>query len=180
MGEAELALRMQRGDQKAMREVYNLHAGRLMGVAARYLPQEEDRRDVLQEAMIKAFTHAGSFSPRGGTGLRQWLTRIVVNECLNFLKRGKRMAFSRDDAAIAAIPDDESDPTGIAYDTILSMIQQLPAGYRTVFNLYVFEKKSHAEIGRQLGISPGTSASQLLRAKRLLARQINEYRKQQE
>jgi len=177
--EHELAALMSHGDEQAMRQVYRLYAGYLSAVCSRYVPNREDQRDILQEAFIKAFTHAASFSPKDGASLKSWLARIVVNESLNFLKRSKRYSFIDKEETIPDVPNDDVDTTGIAFQTIIDMIQQLPTGYRTVFNLYVFEKKPHREIARLLGITEGTSASQYLRAKRILAKQINEYKRQQ-
>lgn len=175
--DSELTERIKRGDQRAMQQVYTLYAGYLMAVCSRYVTENEDRRDILQESFIKAFTHADTFQLRQGATLKAWLARIVVNESINFLKHRQRLGFIDNDKAIADVPDNtEPDTSDIAFQTIVDMIQQLPAGYRTVFNLYVFEKKSHREIAQLLNISEGTSASQYLRAKRILARQIKEYK----
>lgn len=177
----ELTEGIKRGEQSAMQRVYTLYAGYLMAVCSRYVSNNEDRRDILQEAFVKAFTHISSFTPRQGASLKAWLARIVVNEAINFLKRQQRLGFIDSKEAIADVPDNEDpDTSDIAFQTIIDMIQELPVGYRTVFNLYVFEKKSHREIAQLLNISEGTSASQYLRAKRILARQINEYKRSQQ
>jgi len=175
--EERLALLMRQGDRKAMGEIYSRYAPRLLAICSRYVANRENCRDVLQDSFVKAFTHADSYRPREGATLLSWLSRIVVNESINFLKRNGRMAFIANDDALPDLPDNAPDTAGIALDALMAMIERLPAGYRTVFNLYVFERKSHGEIARMLGISEGTSASQFLRARRQLARQINEYKK---
>ena len=102
-------------------------------------------------------------------------SRIVVNESLKFLKRARTFEFAELTAVEDTIPFEGPDldlvPTGVIYE----LIRQLPDGYRTIFNLYIIEGKSHKEIARMLNIKEGTSASQLHRAKAMLASRIIEY-----
>ncbi len=178
--EYELAESLRRGDASAMGEIYTRYANYLTGVCSRYIAEDEDVRDVLQESFIKIFTKISSFIFQGEGSLRAWITQVVVNESLLHLRNqkrhgmivfdGERVEDKEDD------PPEETDIGGIPTDVLWQMIRELPPGYRAVFNLYVIEGKRHKEIANLLGIQEQTSASQLLRAKRLLAKQINEYR----
>ncbi len=171
--ERQIIQRLGRGDASAMDDLYALAADKLAGVCARYISAEADRKDILQESFIKIFTRIGSFDYRGHGSLMAWMTRIVVNESLLWLRQRQRDCFV---AAVADVPDDVADDppdtTVLSEDELLSAVQALPPGYRAVFNLYVVEGKSHQEISRLLHIKPDTSASQLHRAKRLLAANI--------
>lgn len=178
--EEQLAALMRKGDRTAMGEVYSRYAPRLLAICSRYVTDRENCRDILQDSFVKAFTHADSYRPREGATLLSWLSRIVVNEAINFLKRNSRLGLIDSEEAIPDVADDDPDTSDIALPIIMEMIEQLPTGYRTVLNLYIFEQKSHIEIARMLNISEGTSASQFSRAKRMLAKQIKEYKKHEQ
>ena len=164
-----------RGKATAMDELYAEYADYLTGVCYRYIGNEDDLKDVLQEAFIKIFTHLDSFQYRGEGTLRSWMTRIVVNESLRHLRTKTFYDESIED--VADIEEKaETDLGEFSAEDIHSMIRQLPDGYRTVLNLYVFEGKSHKEIGQMLGISETTSASQYHRAKRMMRKIITRHR----
>ena len=163
-----------------MGEIYTRYANYLTGVCSRYIAEDEDVRDVLQESFIKIFTKISSFNFQGEGSLKAWITQVVVNESLLFLRNQKRHGMVVIDGDRVEDQLDDSPPDtdvgGIPIEVLWQMIRELPPGYRAVFNLYVIEGKRHKEIANLLGIQEETSASQLLRAKRLLAKQINEYR----
>ena len=164
-------------EHKAWEEFYNLYSGKLGFICARYLSDQANVQDVLQEAIIKMYHGIGKFEFRGKGSLQAWATRIVVNEALGFIKANSKI--NRVDEEILDTKAEEYNEPDLMYvsvDVILEMIQKLPLGYRTVFNLYVFEEKSHKEIGSLLGIEENSSASQLYRAKQILGRKINEYK----
>ncbi len=171
----------QRGDTSAQKEIYLRYVRYLTAVCARYIIRDEDLKDVLQESFVKIFSSIGRFEYRGEGSLKAWMTRIVVNEALKFLRReDTRFTFISGRHDLPESIDDDS-PDGVEEvppEIIQEMIRSLPAGYRMVFNLYMFEEKSHREIASLLHIGESTSASQLHRAKAILARQIEEYRKQ--
>lgn len=165
------------GKQAAMRGLYDCYARYLSAVVARYIPDEDDLKDVLQNSFVKIFTMINKFQYRGEGSLKAWMTRIAVNESLDWIAANKQVdGFAEN--GYDAITDDYEEPNvdDIPMPVILGMIRHLPAGYRSVFNLYVFEGKSHREIARTLNIKEDSSASQLHRAKAILAYQINEYR----
>lgn len=175
MTEQQIVNGIKNYDQKAMRAMYDLLAGHAMATAMRYLGDRDDCRDVLQEGYLKAFSHMGNFHYRGEGSLKAWFLRIIANESINQLKRHARITFL--DAEVVDVPDDERpDVTHVPPEVINRMIASLPTGYRIVFNQYVFEHKSHKEIAQALGIKENSSASQFLRAKRLLAKMINQYK----
>ena len=164
---------VRRQDRTAMKMLYDKYVGYLTAVCARYIPDDDDDKDILQEAFIKVFKSMDKFSWRGEGSLKAWLTRIVVNDSLKALRRSKPLPLT----ATLSEPVDEEEPAfeEVPMDVIQGMIRKLPEGYRTVFNLFVFEDKSHKEIASLLGIKENSSASQLFHAKAMLARWIKDY-----
>ena len=177
--ERELVDRLRRGDASAMGEVYACYANYLTAVCSRYIIDDEDIRDVLQESFIKIFTKADTFHYEGEGSLKAWVTQVTVNEALQHLRNQKRKGMvGYDDERIedkAELTDEAPPINDIPTEVLMEMIRNLPPGYRTVFNLYVIEGKRHKEIAELLGIQEQTSASQLMRARRLLAMWIKEY-----
>ena len=179
--EKELIDALRRGKSSAKRAFYEQFYRYLAAVCARYVPTDEDVQDVLQEVFIKIFNRFDSFEHRGPGSLQAWSRRIAVNESLQFLRTARRMhTASLDDFGDLSEPDSSPDVSQIPQRTLLEMISRLPVRYRSVFNLYVFEEKSHQEIAQLLQIQPGTSASNLHRARAILSRWIHDYRKQHE
>ena len=178
LSERELLRLVRSGDPTGTRALYERYVGYLTAVCSRYVPDRAAVKDILQDAFISIFTRIADFEFRGEGSLRAWMTRIVVNAALKSLRGSGRLSY------VEELPDREQEdletlpqvPPAILAD----MIKALPVGYRTVFNLFVFEKKSHKEIAELLGIKENSSASQFFRARALLARQIKEYLKHYE
>ena len=166
---------LKKNDSGAMRRVYDRYVEYLSAVCARYIVGEADRKDVLQDTFIKIFTTINRFEYRGEGSLKAWMKKITVNEALRFLQ--KNVAANRVEYE-PQLHDcaDEPEIDGLPDEVINYMILSLPTGYRMVFNLYVFEQKSHKEIGQLLGIAADSSASQFSRAKSLLAKKVEEYK----
>jgi RNA polymerase sigma-70 factor (ECF subfamily) len=139
----------------------------LTAVCQRYIVGEDDVKDVLQESYVKIFMNIGTFQQREEGSVLSWMTRIVVNESLMFIRKKEHGAFID---ICEDIPDfeEELEVEKFTPDDIHRAIMQLPTGYRTVLNLYVFEDKSHKEIAQILGIKESSSASQLNRAKKMI------------
>ena len=156
-----------------MKMLYDKYIGYLTAVCARYIPDDDDVKDILQEAFIKAFQSMDRFSWRGEGSLKAWLTRIVVNDSLKALRRKKPLSLSP--TLAESVQEEEPAFAAVPLPVIQGMIRKLPDGYRTVFNLFVFEDKSHKEIASLLGIKENSSASQLFHAKAMLARWIKDY-----
>ena len=174
--EQRLVKRLQEGDKTAAREFYARYANSLAGICMRYIADEEDLKDVLQNAFSHIFSHIAEFEYRGSGSLKAWATRVVVNESLKFLRGKEYHRELKQNYDIIDEQDDDTPPlSDIPPNVIHQMLSRLPVGYRTVLNLYVFEGKSHQEIAALLGIGKDTSASQLYKAKRMLAKMIRKY-----
>ncbi len=179
--EQRLLKRIGEGNSAALRQLYDCYAGYLTAVAARYIPDEDALKDVLQDAFVKILTTVKNFQYRGEGSLKAWMTRIVVNkalDCLAMNKKYESLVTDVDDEVVGedvSSVDEPDDVDDVPMDIILEMIRRLPVGYRSVFNLYVFEGRSHKEIAKLLNIKESSSASQFHRAKAMLAREIKRY-----
>ena len=174
--EQRLAEQIRRGDNAAMRVFCSLYVPHLKAICTRYVTDSEDASDVLQETLISIVTHISDFHYLGQGSLKAWATRIAVNESLNYIRRNRRQELTLQEQYIDDIAEEEDPPIeDIPPEVIQQMVRQLPTGYRTVFNLYVFEDKSHQEIAQLLGTSVKTSISQLHKAKNLLSQMIQTY-----
>lgn len=181
MDEKIIVENCQKGDRQAWNAVYKKYAGSLLTAALRYIPDKERAYDILHDAFIKIFSSIDSFSWRGEGSLKAWMTRIVINLALESLRK---YDIINDSSDIETLPeddfiDDDEEVERVPNEKLMEFIGELPDGYRTVFNLFVFEEKSHKEIAAMLGISEQTSASQYHRARANLAKKINEYLKKQ-
>ncbi len=176
----QLVERIRQKDQRAMAELYQQYVGELASVCYRYVPQENDAKDVLQNSFVKIFTSIGSFEYRGEASFRGWMKKLVANEALRYLKNRKRLLFAEHEAARMKYENEEDlEPEQVSPDILHQLITELPDGYRMVLNLFVFEGYSHKQISEMLGISEATSASQLFYAKRLLAKKIKDVTRKQ-
>jgi RNA polymerase sigma-70 factor (ECF subfamily) len=161
--EKDLIRACRKGDRQAQRRLYERYAPKMLGLCRRYVPVLEDAEDVLLEAFYKVFTHLDRF--RGDGSFEGWIRRIVVNEALMFLRKRNnfRMTVEITEVEMPTMPNVVSQ---LAEKDILDLLDQLPHGYRTVFNLFVIEGYKHREIADMLGISINTSKSQLILAKK--------------
>lgn len=171
-----LLKRIKAGDNAAMRELYRRYVRYLSAICSRYISDDEDVKDVLQDAFVKIFSSIGTFEYRGSGSLKAWMARITLNQALKFLNKNRLSGVPLDDE-FHNLPDEDEEPDSkkVPSKALFQMIRDLPEGYRTVFNLYVVEGRSHKEIAGMLGISEATSASQLHRAKAALADKIRSY-----
>ena len=177
MSEEELSDLCRQGDNRARRELYERYSGALMAVCLRYVADRETAEDVLHDGFIRIFQSMNRFTYIGEGSLKAWLSRVMANEALGYLrKQNARMQQEVDTDEIPDMPDEDEDVDDIPQSVLMELIRQLPDGYRTVFNLYVFEEKSHKEIAALLGITEHTSSSQFYRAKCLLMKKIKENR----
>lgn len=165
------------GDNTATEWIYRKHVRYLSALCSRYITEDEDIKDVLQESFIKIFTSLDSFKYRGEGALKAWMAKITLNETLKFVRNNSCLPIDSIDDKDTNIADGDSMETeDIPTDVLHQFIRELPDGYRTVFNLYVIDDKSHKEIAQLLGIKENTSASQLHKAKSMLAQKIKHYR----
>ncbi len=164
-------------EEAAWKELFGAYSRNLSYVCSRYLTEKEDVHDVLQNSFIKMFRSIESFEYRGNGSLKAWMTRITVNESLKHIKQKGNFKSAVEVNDLPDIPNEEEpDFEEIPREDIMMMIRALPDGYRAVFNLYVFEKKSHKEIAVLLGIAENSSASQFHRAKGMLAQKVKEFK----
>ncbi len=176
--EQELLNLIKNGDRSAMADLYRLHIGFLTALCSRYIIDRDEVKDTLQNSFMKIFSSLDRFQYRGPGSLKAWMSRIVVNESLKTLSGHQKANKFKDDlkADFQETEDNIPQTEGIPENIIQEMIRELPEGYRTVFNLFVFEEMSHKEIANILGITESTSASQFHRARNILAKKIKEYR----
>ncbi len=168
-------------DAGAVEALYDQYAPRLLSVCFRYCGNRDDAEDILHDGFIKIIQKIETFKIRSDGTLEAWMRRIMVNTALNFLRsRQKEKNFVDIDPIVDKIDihdEEESDPEEIYLqvdrDKIMELICELPSGYRTVFNLYVFEQYGHREIAQLLGCSENTSKSQLSKARALLRKKMN-------
>lgn len=170
----ELVERIRQKDQRAMSQLYQMYIGELSSVCYRYVPSEDDAKDVLQNSFVKIFTSMPTIEYRSKEALWGWMKRVVVNEALLFLRERKKLHFEPIMRQAALLDDEEPQAEQVLPDMLHELISELPDGYRTVLNLYVFEGYSHRQIAELLGITESTSASQFYFAKQQLARRIKE------
>ena len=176
----QLVVRIRQNDQRAMSQLYQRYVGILTSVCYRYIVQESDVKDVLQNSFVKIFTSLDAFEFRGEESLKVWMTKIVVNESLNYLQSRKKMLFVEDERILRDLPEEEVSLDRISDNELHQLIRELPDGYRTVLNLFVFEGLSHRQIAELLSIKESTSASQFYFAKRLLAKRIKDLKNKKE
>ena len=177
MTESDLIERCQQHDAKAQRFLYEQYAPKMLGVCRRYISSREDAEDVLVEAMFKVFDNIQGFQSAGS--FEGWIRRIVVNEALMFLRKKRLLTVETDGAELNSI--EHATPLSIEHELaakeILQLLERLPTGYRTVFNLFVIEGYKHIEIAEMLNISINTSKSQLILAKERMRRELEKMEK---
>ncbi len=170
--EKELLEDIKSGSRDAMHRLYERFVGYAMAVALRYVPLRDDAEDVVQDSFVKVFSSVSKFEYRGEGSVKGWLLRIVANEAITFVRQQRKLT------VVNEIPDEieeEPEVERVPPAELTRMVGELPDGYRLVLNMYVFEQKSHKAIAAQLGIKESSSASQYLRAKKLLAKKIKDY-----
>lgn len=166
------------GNSKAQEELYRLVAPRMYGLCLQYAANDDDAKDILQDGFIKVFQKIGQFEGKGS--LEGWIRKIIVNTALERF-RGQTIIISHDERLILKNePFYDNIVDNISAEDLLALIRELSPQYRLVFNLYAIEGYSHKEIAEQLGISIGTSKSDLFRARAVLqekVKMLNEVKK---
>ncbi len=162
------------GDRTMQEELYNRFAGKMYAVCLRYSGNTDDARDLLQEGFIKVYRNLHRFRAEGS--FEGWVRRVFVNSSIeHFRKKSIQLVHAGEKEESLAEKDNVSALDNLAERDIIRLISELSPGYRTVFNLYVIEGYSHKEISEQLGISEGTSKSQLARARSILQKKVSQY-----
>ena len=162
------------GDRRIQEELYRRFSPKMYAVCLRYANNADDAQDLLQEGFIKVYRNLHRFRAEGS--FEGWIRRVFVNTSIeHFRKKSTRLSMVTDKEENTIEDADITALHKMAEKDIINIIQELSPGYRTVFNLYVVEGYSHKEIGELLGISEGTSKSQLARAKGVLQKKITQY-----
>lgn len=167
----DILKRCKLGERSAQRVVYERYSPLMLGLCMRYFSDRSQAEGVMVEGMFKVLTRIDQFS--GSGSFEGWVRRTMVNECLMVLRKEVRFIEDLSEREIA-LPDATGTDDTLHEHEILTLIQSLPAGYRTVFNLYVIEGYKHREIAELLEISINTSKSQLLLARKRLEEMIRE------
>lgn len=161
---------IKKGNESAFVTMYEMYSGRLFGVCLRYSKNRADAEDLLQESFVKIYENLKNF--KGSGSLEGWLRRITVNICINYYRKLKtEKVIAVDNFVVDGIVN-ENVFSKIETERILELIQELPEGYRLVFNLYVIEGYKHNEIAEILGSSENTSKTQLLKARKQLMEKV--------
>lgn len=161
---------LRNGERVAQKALFDKLKASMYAVCLRYMPTNFEAEDVLLTGFAKVFSEIHRFDEKGP--LEAWVRRIMVNQALQELRR-KRMLFVQVNES-EEVPASEVPDVHLAVEDLMQLINKLPQGYRAVFNLYAIEGYSHQEIATLLGISEGTSKSQLSRARLLLQQQLQE------
>lgn len=173
MNEQQLIEGCRKGERLAQKELYDKYSRKMMGVCLRYASDKETARDLLQDGFVKVFSALDSYAASGS--FEGWMRKIFVNCALEYLRKTDilREAVDLDNTA-ELMQHDASIISEMSAADLLRLVQELPPGFRTVFNLFAIEGFSHKEIGTMLEITESTSRSQFTRAKQLLQRKVKE------
>lgn len=157
-----------KGNGAAQKQLYELFAPKMFALCLRYTNNKQDAQDVFQESFVQVFEKIGQL--KNSELLEFWMKRIFINKSLRFLEQKKRLYFEEITDYNHPVINHNFSPC--EYNDLLCVVNSLPAGYRTVFNLSVIDGYNHKEIAQQLNITESTSRSQLNRAKALLRDKI--------
>jgi len=168
----ELIILCKKQDAKAQGELYNRYSNVLFSICLRYSPNYVEAEDSLQDAFITIFKKIEQFKDKGS--FEGWMKRVTVNTVLQKYRK-KRVFDIRDEGQLEDEVDEQVEDNDIPLDFLLEIIQQLPDRYRLVFTMYVMDGYSHKEVADMLGITDGTSKSNLARARAILKTKIEDY-----
>ncbi|OON69514.1 RNA polymerase sigma factor [Hymenobacter sp. CRA2] len=170
MNEVELISACRQGSVRAQKLLYERFAGLMLTVCLRYLRQRADAEEAMLTGFVKVFRALEQYRHEGS--FEGWIRRIMVNEALGQLRRKEPLHLAIDDMVTDVPSTQATAESDMAAADLMQLLSELPAGYRTVFNLYAIEGYTHPEIAEMLGISEGTSKSQLSKARAMLQRRL--------
>lgn len=176
LSEEQLIEECRKNNPKAQRALYDRYAKRMTAVCLRYCGDYETARDLMHDAFVKLFNNLDSY--QGNGPFEGWVRRIFINTSLEYLRKNDLMRnASNIDEEFQLETNEPSILQQLSAQDILNLIQQLPTGFRLVFNLYAIEGYSHTEIGQMLGINEASSRSQFSRARQQLQKMIQQQNK---
>lgn len=159
------------GNPIAQRKLFEKFAPKMMTVCLRYMKGRQEAEDVLQDGFVKVFQKFHLYENSGS--LEGWIRRIIVNTALDQLRKNSKFGYMDDvDEVGYKIENNSYTFENLVAQDLMKMIDQMPNGYKVVFNMFAIEGYSHKEIGEMLGISENTSKSQYLRARDYLKKQL--------
>lgn len=160
-----------KGNSKAQRALFDKFAPKMMAVCLRYIKNNQEAEDVLQDSFVKVFQKIAEFKMEGS--LEGWVRRIVVNTALDSIRRNKKLL---DDMQVEEVqykvPFTDHQFDSMQVELLMKLISEMPDGYRVVFNMFAIEGYSHKEIAETLGVTENTSKSQYSRARAFLRTQL--------
>ena len=178
MNELQLIAGCKEQKREAQKLLYETYSRKMYSICLRYCSDTDAAKDLLQDGFIKVFANITSFEERGS--FEGWMKRVFVNLALENLRKNRLIVDTDDIQNLPDLVDTDTEDEQmykISEADLLKMIQNLPTGYSTVFNLYAIEDYSHKEIADMLGISEGTSRSQYVRARQILQTKVKQYLK---
>ncbi len=176
----EIVKACQEGERSAQKALYERFAPKMLGVCRRYARNNEEAEDFLQDGFIKAFQKVKQFRFQGS--FEGWLRRLMVNLIIESLRKKSPKVELHPNLQVDEkweVESEEDRESEYSMDILLELVSRLPERYRMVFNLYVFEEESHDSIAQRLGISSGTSKSNLFRARKWLKDRLSEISKKE-
>lgn len=169
----ELLESCKKGDRKAQKSLYDLLAPKMMALCMRYAGSRELAEDLLQDGFVTLFSKMGNFKNEGS--FEGWARRVFVTTCLMYLRKNDVLRMSEDISEARKLSSSEpGQMEEISYRELMSLVMELPPGFRAVFNMYAVEGYSHKDISEQLGISETTSRTQFSRARTWLRKRLEE------
>ncbi len=171
MDDHTLVIECIKGNPKAQKALFDRFAPKMYSVCLRYMKKAEPAEDVLQDALVKVFSKLSDFKNEGV--LEGWVRRIVVNTCLDQIRKNtKFLGDIQAEEVEYKLEQNSFIAEKLMADDLMRLVQQMPDGYRVVFNMFAIEGYSHQEIAEQLGVTESTSKSQYLRARAYLRDRI--------
>jgi len=164
----EVLIKFVEGDKLAFDQIYAAYSSGMFGICLRYTRCRDDAQDVLQDSFIKLYQTRERFNPELSIGA--WIKTITIRTALNYIKDHYRLVLTDNDLKFdqLVIEEESEIDNRELKERLLQLLQQLPDGYRTVFNLYTIDNLTHKEIAEHLNISEGTSKSQYFKAKKMI------------
>lgn len=163
-------------DPRAQKLLYEWYAPKMYALCCRYIPSRTEAEDVLITAFTKIFERIGQYKGEGS--FEGWIRKIMVNESLSYLRRNKTMYLEQDLDTLTHEPYLATLENHLEAEDLIQLLNQMPTGYRIVFNLYAIDGFSHKEIAAKLGINENTSKSQLSRARAFLQKELAKMEKE--
>lgn len=162
-----------KGDRKSQELLYKMFSARMFGLCLQYADNHDDAADILQEGFIKVFRKLEQFGGRGS--FEGWIRRIMINTALERYRSQVRLYPLTENTVKNENMLHEEVFEKLSASDLIRLVQDLPPRYRMVFNLYAIEGYSHKEIGEMMGITVGTSKSNLSRARNILQQKVKQY-----